>query len=64
MEQDTLQELIQIHKEDLLIILDILNSMDNIIKQDISNHQHSEANLKAMLNLTVNKVIIHNNNLI
>ena len=64
MEQDTLQELIQIHKEDLLIILDILNSMDNIIKQDTSNHQHSEANLKAMLNLTVNKVIIHNNNLI
>jgi hypothetical protein len=56
-----LQELIQIHKEHIQIILDILKLVDS--NNRVSNSQDLEVNLKVSHNHLVNKVITHNNNL-
>ena len=61
MEQDMLQELIQIHKEHIQIILGILKLVDS--NNRVSNSQDSEVNLKVSRSHLVNKVITHNNNL-
>ena len=56
-----LQELIQIHKEHIQIILGILKLVDS--NNRVSNSQDSEVNLKVLRSHLVNKVITHNNNL-
>ena len=56
-----LQELIQIHKEHIQIILGILKLVDS--NNLVSNSQDSEVNLKVSRSHLVNKVITHNNNL-
>ena len=55
------RELIQIHKEHIQIILDILKLVDS--NNQVSNSQDSEVNLKVSRSHLVNKVITHNNNL-
>jgi hypothetical protein len=55
------RELIQIHKEHIQIILDILKLVDS--NNQVSNSQDSEVNLKVLRSHLVNKVITHNNNL-
>lgn len=56
-----LQELIQIHKEHIRIILGILKLVDS--NNRVSNSQDSGVNLKVSLSHLVNKGITHNNNL-
>jgi hypothetical protein len=60
-EQDMHQELIQIHKEHIQIILDILKLVDS--NNRVSNSQDLEVNLKVSRSHLVNKAITHNNNL-